>query len=204
MSHRIAKTLVVAFALVLGSRAEAQGALPPAVPANLQVPPGINAFLKGHAAGTQDYVCLPSGSGAAWTFFGPQATLFSDDANQITTHFLSSNPYENDTPRATWRDSRDTSTIWALAVATSTDRSYVAAGAIPWLLLQVVGAEEGPTRGQRLAGTVYIQRLNTAGGMAPTSGCASMADVGKKALVPYSADYFFYRIELGRVGRDRH
>jgi hypothetical protein len=35
--------------------------------------------------------------------------------------------------------------------------------------------------------------VNTSGGVAPSTGCASATDVGKKALVPYTADYFFYR-----------
>jgi len=35
--------------------------------------------------------------------------------------------------------------------------------------------------------------LNTNGGSAPTTGCALSGDVGKQALVPYSADYFFFR-----------
>jgi hypothetical protein len=38
----------------------------------------------------------------------------------------------------------------------------------------------------------HVQRLSTTGGLAPGSGCASAADVGKEARVPYSADYFFY------------
>jgi hypothetical protein len=44
-----------------------------------------------------------------------------------------------------------------------------------------------------LTKTTFIQRLNTSGGVAPAaSTCATAADVGKKALVPYSADYVFY------------
>lgn len=69
----------------------------------------------------------------------------------------------------------------------------MAAGAIPWLRLQVVGSQSGPTGGSALTGTTFIQRLNTAGGLAPATGCAAAADVAKKALVPYEADYFFYR-----------
>jgi hypothetical protein len=59
---------------------------PPAVPIAIQVPPGNVVFLEGHAVGTQNYICLPSSSGFTWTFFGPQATLFSDDSQQIITH----------------------------------------------------------------------------------------------------------------------
>jgi len=38
----------------------------------------------------------------------------------------------------------------------------------------------------------YIQRVYTSGGIAPT-GCAQATDVGTRALVPYTADYFFYK-----------
>ncbi len=50
----------------------------------------------------------------------------------------------------------------------------------------------GPTGGGKLARTTFIQRVNTAGGVAP-AGCAASTDVGKKALVPYTTDYIFYR-----------
>jgi hypothetical protein len=41
--------------------------------------------------------------------------------------------------------------------------------------------------------TTFIQRLNTNGGSAPADGCASASDVGKQKLVPYTADYYFFR-----------
>src|SRR5438477_204238 len=69
----------------------------PAVPSNLVVPAGNSVYRVGHAVGTQDYICLPclttacTASGFIWTFFGPQATLFDDDDEQIITHFLSPN-----------------------------------------------------------------------------------------------------------------
>jgi uncharacterized protein DUF3455 len=50
-----------------------------------------------------------------------------------------------------------------------------------------------PTGGDRLTATTFIQRLDTAGGIAPTTGCSAAAAVGKTALVSYEADYFFYR-----------
>jgi hypothetical protein len=171
---------------------------PPPVPANLEVPAGNRVFLAGHAIGTQDYICLCTVSGCAWTFFGPQATLFNDDHRQIITHFLSPNPDPMDptaagTPRPTWQDSRGTSTVWGMAIATSTAPNFVDAEAIPWLLLQVVGAQSGPMGGQRLTRTTFIQRLNTSGGVAPSTGCETLADVNTRALVPYTADYFFYK-----------
>jgi hypothetical protein len=89
--------------------------------------------------------------------------------------------------------SKDTSTVWAVAIASSTDPDFVAPGSIPWLLLDVFGAQEGTNDGDRLVATSYIQRLNTTGGIAPGTGCSSAGDVGKRAFVPYTADYFFYR-----------
>jgi Protein of unknown function (DUF3455) len=167
--------------------------LPPPVPTGLEVPAGNRPFLLGHATGTQNYICLPSGPDFGWAFFGPQATLFNDDDKQITTHFLSPNPDEGGTARATWQHSRDTSMVWAMASASSSDPGFVEPGAIPWLLLQVVGAAPGPTGGHRLTETTYIQRVHTSGGIAPTTGCAQAADVDKRALVPYTAAYFFYK-----------
>src|SRR2546423_11616334 len=64
---------VVAFAVSHSSLADAGHVRPPPVPPTLQVPTGNKAFLEGDAIGTQDYICLLSSSGFAWTFFGPQA-----------------------------------------------------------------------------------------------------------------------------------
>jgi hypothetical protein len=191
----VSAALAVAFTVSLPQPAHADDVAQPPVPANIQVPPGNSAFLVGHAEGTQDYVCLPSGSGFAWTFFGPQATLFSDNGKQIVTHFLSPNPFEADAPRVTWQHSRDTSTVWGKGIASSSDPDFVQPGAIPWLLVQVVGAQDGPTGGDKLTETTFIQRLNTSGGSAPSTGCDLSTDVGKKELVQYTADYFFYKQE---------
>ena len=197
---------VAALAVTFNGRAGAHGpdrhVNPPHVPTNIQVPVGFKAFLEGHATGTQNYVCLPSGTSFAWTFFAPQATLFNDRERQIITHFLSPNPDEPGLSRAAWQDSRDTSTVWAMATpdTTSNDPRFVAPGAIPWLRLQVVGDLEGPTGGDALTVTKYIQRVNTRGGIIPPTGCAVATDVGKKVLVPYTADYFFFR----HVGRDEY
>jgi hypothetical protein len=108
-----ATCLVVAFTVSPPQPADAGRVTPPPVPSNIQVPAGNKAFLEGHAVGTQDYICLPSGSGFAWTFFGPRATLFNDSNKQILTHFLSANPFESGIPRSTWQHSRDTSSVWA-------------------------------------------------------------------------------------------
>jgi hypothetical protein len=190
-----ATALAVSFTVALPQPAHADDVTPPPMPPNIQVPGGNTAFLEGHADDTQNNICLPSGTGVAWTFFGPQATLFDDDDEQVITHFLSPNPDQNGTAQATWQHSKDTSTIWAVRIAESSDPDFVEPGAIPWFLLQVVGAQDGPTVGNKLTATTFIQRLNTVGGIAPSTGCAR-STVGNKALVPYKADYFFYKAGL--------
>jgi hypothetical protein len=188
-----ATVLAAAFASTLPQQAYAQRETPPPVPDSIHVPAGHRLFLAGHAFGTQNYICLPSGASVGWTLFGPQATLFHNDARQVMTHFLSPNPDEAGTLRATWQHSVDTSAVWARAIASSSDPGFVAPGAIPWLLLEVVGVEGGPTGGSRLTATTYVHRLNTAGGIAPATGCSQSANVGSRIFVPYEADYFFYR-----------
>ena len=170
------------------------GVHPPQVPAAIQVPTGHKAYLQGHALGTQNYVCLPSATGGfAYSLFTPQATLFNHHDREITTHFFGPNPVENGVIRAAWQHSRDTSTVWGAAIASSTDPAFVTPGAIPWLLVQKTGVQDGPTGGDALSITTFIHRVNTTGGAAPGTGCAASTDVGRRAFVPYTSDYIFYR-----------
>jgi hypothetical protein len=208
-----ATALAAAFAVALPQPAYADDVTVPAVPGNIRVPAGNEAFLVGHAVGTQNYVCLPSGAGLAFVLFTPEATLFSDADRQVTTHFFSPNPFEhNANPalaavgpiRATWQHSRDTSTVWGQVKPgnSSSDSAFVAPDAIAWLLVTAVGADDGPTGGDTLTKTTFIQRLNTSGGVAPSTGCSSPADVGHLAFVPYTADYFFYKAADGHADHD--
>jgi Protein of unknown function (DUF3455) len=188
------------------------GSIPsPTTPERITPPVGTSAFLLGHGVGTQGYFCLPNGSGgASWTVNGarPEATLFTHvfgEAVQIITHFLSPVVNPNDIgpkpPRfgdATWQSSFDSSRVWAQKkdfVPAGTDQSCPNSGAIDCLLLQVIGSDEGPSGGRSLTKTTFIQRLNTNGGSAPATGCLVTGDVGKQALVPYTADYYFFRNE---------
>jgi hypothetical protein len=172
----------------------AQVVMPP-VPSNLEVPAGRQPYLFIGAEGTQNYVCMasPATSGFTWTFFGPQATLLLQDGQQIATHYLSSNPVDG-AARATWQHSADSTRVWGAVKASSSDGAFVAPGAIPWLLLEVVGEDFGSDgRLGTFSGTTHIQRVLTSGGMAPIEGCKSAKDVGKKAFVPYWTFYVFYR-----------
>lgn len=80
----------------------------------------------------------------------------------------------------------------------------VRSDSIAWLRLDVrdTGAQAGPTGGDRLTKTTFIQRVNTFGGLAPAAGCTSQADLGRQAFVPYTADYFFYKKAGGKQRDD--
>jgi Protein of unknown function (DUF3455) len=188
----------MALMVALPQATHAENLTPPPMPDQLQVLAPNELFLVGHAIGTQNYVCLPSGSGFAWSLFTPEATLFKDLAleRQVVTHFFSPNPDENGLPiRATWQDSRDSSIFWgaATAVATfATDPNFVAPDAIAWVKLGRAGVQDGLGGGDNLSKATFVQRLNTTGGLAPSTDCALPADVGNKAFVPYTADYLFY------------
>ncbi len=178
----------------------AQTVTVPPVPDNIKVPEGNQAFLVGHAFGSQNYVCAPGDTlgRVAYALFTPEATLFGEQFEQLITHFNSPNlnpipPELLNTVRATWQDSGDTSRVWAKANASSVDAAFVNAGAIPWVLLEVVGNAAGPTGGNSLGATTFIHRLNTVGGAAPPTGCDNPTDLGRKAFSPYKADYFFYK-----------
>jgi len=177
----------------------------PSVPGKIAVPAGNHAYLVGHASGSQGYTCLPTAAGGtAWNPIArPEATLFADFFGREfqITHFQSFN--ENPKPgivpplsgNATWQSSVDSSRVWMVKVNGIDPEPNVEScrnlGSIQCLLLQSVGSKKGPTGGDLLADTTFIQRLNTRGGAAPTSVCT----VGQTQLVPYTADYYFFRAE---------
>jgi hypothetical protein len=209
--------LAVGSAFAMGAEAQPQAVKTPTTPTIITPPVGNTAFAVGHAlVGTQGYTCLPTSTGAStatWTAPGksarPEATLFQSFLGQdfqIITHFLSpnTNPFLDVAPNpqpfgnATWQSSFDSSKVWAAVLNGNVfpaggDPSCPNAGSIACLLLQSVGAQDGPTGGTFLSKTTFVQRLNTNGGSAPADGCFTSADVGKQALVPYTADYFFFR-----------
>jgi hypothetical protein len=78
-----------------------------------------------------------------------------------------------------WESIRDGSLVEARTVASSPVE-----GAIPQLLLQ-----KTRTRGTGIFGDVtFVQRLDTVGGLAPTTRCMD----GQTQGVPYTAEYRFF------------
>ena len=141
----------------------------PDVPAAIQVPDGNKVNFHAYAVGVQIYTW----NGSAWVFKAPDAILYANAGHdgQVGTHYAG----------PTW-ESNNGSKVVGVRVAGATPD----ATAIPWLLL-FAKTSEGPG----VFGDVsYIQRVNTVGGLAPsTPGSA----VGEEARVPYTAEYFFYR-----------
>jgi hypothetical protein len=203
--------LVSAYAFGMATHAGAQKITPPATPNAITPPAGNNAFLLGHAVGTQGYICLPTSEGASavsWTVNSarPEATLFFnyfEQDVQIVTHFLSPDTHPNEfaptslpSGNPTWQSSLDSSKVWGQplhSILAGSDESCPNTGAIACLLLQAIWSQEGPGGGKYLTQTTFVQRLNTKGGSAPNIGCTVPGDVGKQALVPYTADYYFFR-----------
>jgi hypothetical protein len=194
------------------SREQINSSAIPSPTTSIPPPEGTSAFLLGQGVGTQGYVCLPTATGGvSWTVNNarPEATLFSHifgEAVQIITHFLSPvvnpntiGPSPSRFGDVTWQSSFDSSRVWAQkqkSVTAGTEASCPNGGSIDCLLLQVIGSDKGPAGGKSLTKTTFIQRLNTKGGSAPANpatGCLSTSDVGHQILVPYSADYYFFR-----------
>ena len=204
IGHRITRRIRLACISALGTAlvvavpqlGHAQNVTPPPVPDRLQVEEGNEAFLIGHAFGTQDYVCAASGSGVAFVLTTPEAVLFDNPARRVINHFFSPNPAEGGTIRATWQSTRNSSVFWGQVVRAATfatDPDFVASNAIAWVLLSRAGVLEGSGNGDNLAEATFVQRVNTVGGLAPAIGCSSPDDIGATAFVPYEADYVFYK-----------
>jgi len=146
------------------------------VPAKLK--PGANESLAMivPAKGVQIYECRArkdQSGGYEWVFVAPEAGLFDARGNTIGRHYAG--PH--------WE-----STDGSKVVGTVKERADApAANAIPWLLLvaKPVGAEGSFSK------ITSIQRVNTAGGVAPEAGC-SQAAVGTSVRVAYTADYNFF------------
>jgi hypothetical protein len=162
---------------------------PPAnLPTAIVVPSGSAFKIHDHAIGVQVYTCTPStgaggggggaggagGSGAttySWVLKQPDAVLYDSSFTQVGTHGLGPN----------W-----TSTDGSVVNGARVNGSNVT-GTIAWLLLQATSN----TGTGVFSDITYVQRLNTAGGAAPATGCDATTS-GTDTRIPYSADYYFF------------
>lgn len=146
--------------------------LPTPVPAALEPAAGSPALTVA-ARGVQVYQCRAGKGGAEWVFVAPEARLYDHKGLLVGEH--GAGPF--------WLaadGSRIDGTVKARADAPTAD-------AIPWLLLSTKSS--GPHG--VLSRVTSVQRINTAGGLAPAVGC-SAETMGATARVSYTADYVFF------------
>jgi hypothetical protein len=146
-----------------------------AVPDKLKGAPNETLAMVVPAKGVQIYECRPRRDelGAfEWAFVAPEADLFDRQGAKIGRHYAG--PH--------W-EAIDGSKV----LGTVRERADApAAGAIPWLLLTAKSVGQEGT----FSKVTSIQRVNTAGGVAPQDGCHP-SSAGASARVAYTADYYF-------------
>jgi hypothetical protein len=150
---------------------------PPTVPDALKAPTGERVLVRYKGKGAQVYTCMTMTSTPAtyaWTLKAPDAMLLDYDSGAVEgTHFAG----------PTWK-SNDGSSVVGSRVAQATSP---AAGAIPWLLL-TAKSHDGTGI---FSDVTTIQRVDTTGGIAPTTGCDA-TQVAAENRVDYTANYYFY------------
>ena len=165
---------VLALASAPAARAD-EGTRAPELPLplceSIQVGAGHEVAFHAYALGVQVY----RWNGTAWAFVEPVANLYADAGyrGQVGTHYAG----------PTWESNSGSSVIGRRVPGTGCSPN---ANAIPWLLLEKVSTE-GPGI---FSGVTFVQRVNTTGGVAPTTPGST---VGEEARVSYTAEYFFYR-----------
>jgi len=163
----------------------AGGPPPVQVPAAIATAPAQTLALSVAAKGVQIYECRAraGGDGAttrhAWAFVAPEAVLFDAEGRTVGQHGAG--------PHWTFEDG--TRLVGRVAGRAEAPQ----AGAIPWLLLE---SRTTPASGPMYAPSAlndlrHIQRVNTAGGLAPAQPCQAQ-EAGSRLRVPYTADYLFY------------
>jgi hypothetical protein len=161
----------VTFALSLDDSNQA-----PVLPAGceqLAPPAGNQVAYHVYAVGVQIY----RWNGTSWAFVAPEAGLFANEnyRGMVGTHY--SGP--------TWETN---SGSLVASSATTAIPCTPDPTAISWLRLTAL-SNSGPGI---LEGVTYIQRINTVGGLRPTTPGTT---VGEEARVPYTAEYYFYKEE---------
>jgi hypothetical protein len=164
--------------VIVGGCATAPIVAPPDVPSNLRPPADQTAFIEARATGVQIYECSSKPdqpSTFEWVFRAPEAALVDRMGRSIGKHYAG----------PTW-ETVDGSTVVGEVKSRDPGPDSLA---IPWLLLTAKSTSGTGVFSQ----TKSIQRVQTAGGNAPSRPCTS--DNAKQiARVPYTATYYFYRL----------
>ena len=136
--------------------------------ADLKPPAGSTVVFHVYARGVQIY----RWNGTSWAPVGPSAQLFADpnERSLVGSHYAG----------PSWETLSGSKVVGEVAKRCTYDPS-----AVQWLLLNAKSAEGPGVFGQ----VKYIQRLNTVGGIAPSTPGSAEQEVE----IPYSTEYFFYR-----------
>jgi len=155
-------------------RSEQLKSFPPLPSPTLAVPDDSRLAFYYDAIGVQIYGCEATANGYAWAFRAPEASLFDRRGRLVVKHYAG----------PTWESVADQSKVVAKKLAEFSAH----ADSIPELLLQATTHDGAGV----MDDVSYIQRLDTEGGLAPSSGCDA-AHLGAIARVDYTATYFFSR-----------
>ena len=126
---------------------------PPVLPescGSIQTEAGNEVEEHVYAIGVQIY----RWNGSAWTFIAPMANLYADEGFRVRAGYHYAGP--------TWESNSGTTVLAARVPGTGCTPD---SSAIPWLLLKTVSIDGSGL----LRRTTFIQRVNTAGGLAPSS-----------------------------------
>ncbi|HYA66393.1 MAG TPA: DUF3455 domain-containing protein, partial [Burkholderiaceae bacterium] len=160
----------------------APGAEPPSGPATgalrltyqrpLRSPPTAMEVLRLEGKGSQVFRCESQPAGLRWTYRLPEAELRDTKGQLVMRHGVNLSFEHVDGSRL---------------VGEIVDHVPSPSGeSLPWLLLKARGFGEGA-----LEGISYVQRINTVGGMPPSS--CEPGQLNQVLRVPFSAEFVFFR-----------
>jgi len=146
----------------------------PSVPDSLRPPDGEALIAKVLAKGTQNYECRTNDNATyAWKLSGPDADLTDETGKSVGHHYAG----------PTWESTDGSKVVGEVKAKADAPGGQ----GVPWLLLKATS-----TSGTGIFSKVTsIQRVDTAAGLAPSTGCDAQ-HVGARQNVAYRATYCFY------------
>ena len=147
------------------------------VPEVLRPAPEEAALQTLAARGVQIYECRvkkDNAQAAEWAFVAPEADLNDAQGKLLGKHYAG--PH--------WESADGSKLLGSVKARADSPTS----GAIPWLLL----ATRSVGTGGAFAKVTSIQRIHTAGGVAPPADECTTRLQGKQARVAYTADYVLF------------
>jgi len=143
------------------------------VPEVIKAPVAQIAKLTAHAIGDQIYQCVLQNNVYVWQIQAPDAKLLDMKGLVVGNHY--SGPI--------WEYKGGSRVVGRVVSKIDVDLG----SSIPWLLVEVI-AHYGAGM---FSDINFINRVNTQGGLMPTSPC-NANHLGSEKRINYTADYIFY------------